>query len=64
VVFFLDDTSEDKGINTVEMNELAEKCDLALVNALKDSYPIVTEPALTLSRFAWPSLILSRVIRW
>jgi hypothetical protein len=44
VVFFLDDTSEDKGINTVEMNELAEKCDLALVNALKDSYPIVTEP--------------------
>jgi hypothetical protein len=44
IVFFLDDTSEDKGINTVEMNELAEKCDLALVNALKDSYPIVTEP--------------------
>lgn len=44
VVFYLDDTSEDKGINTVEMNELAEKCDLALVNALKDTYPIVTEP--------------------
>ena len=44
VVFFLDDTSENKGINTAEMNELAEKCDLALVNALKDSYQIVTEP--------------------
>ena len=44
VVFFLDDTSEDKGIDTVEMNELAEKCDLAVVNALKDRYTIVTEP--------------------
>jgi hypothetical protein len=28
----------------VEMNELAEKCDLALVNAIQDSYQIVTEP--------------------
>jgi len=44
VVFFLDDTSQYKGIDTAEMNELAQKCDLALVNALKDSYPIVTEP--------------------
>lgn len=44
VVFFLDDTSEYKGIDASEMNELAEKCNLALVNALKDKYPIVTEP--------------------
>jgi hypothetical protein len=44
VVFFLDDTSQYKGIDTAEMNELAQKCDLALVNALKDGYPIVTEP--------------------
>ena len=44
VVFFLDDTSQYKGIDTAEMNQLAQKCDLALVNALKDGYPIVTEP--------------------
>lgn len=44
IVFFLDDTSEYKGIDASEMNELAQKCNLALVNALKDSYPIVTEP--------------------
>ena len=44
VVFFLDDTSQYKGIDTAEMDELAKKCDLALVNALKDAYTIVTEP--------------------
>jgi hypothetical protein len=44
ITFFLDDTSEYKGIDAAEMNELAQKCDLALVNALKDGYPIVTEP--------------------
>jgi len=44
ITFFLDDTSEYKGIDPSEMNELAQKCDLAMVNALKDSYPIVTEP--------------------
>jgi len=44
VVFFLDDTAQYKGIDTAEMDELAKKCDLALVNALKDTYAIVTEP--------------------
>lgn len=44
ITFFLDDASEYKGIDPSEMNELAQKCDLAMVNALKDSYPIVTEP--------------------
>lgn len=44
ITFFLDDESEYKGIDPSEMNELAQKCDLALVNALKDSYPVVTEP--------------------
>jgi hypothetical protein len=44
ITFFLDDTSEYKGIDPSEMNELAQKCDLAMVNALKASYPIVTEP--------------------
>ena len=44
ITFFLDDTSEYKGIDPSEMNELAQKCNLALVDALKDGYPIVTEP--------------------
>jgi len=44
VVFFFDETSESKAIDTSELDDLAKKCDLALVNALKGSYPIVTEP--------------------
>jgi len=44
VVFFFDEASESKAIDTSELSELAEKCDLALVNALQGSYPIVTEP--------------------
>jgi hypothetical protein len=28
----------------VEMKELADSCNLAIVNALKDKYPIVSEP--------------------
>jgi hypothetical protein len=45
VVFFFDDTSEYKGIDTQELDEVAKEADLALVKALKDKYPIVTEPA-------------------
>lgn len=44
VVFFFDETSESKAIDTSELDDLAKLCDLALVNALKGSYPIVTEP--------------------
>ena len=44
VVFFFADTSEYKGIDTAELDEVAKSADLALVNALKDSYPIVTVP--------------------
>ena len=44
VVFFFDETSESKAIDTSELDEVARKCDLALVNALQGSYPIVTEP--------------------
>lgn len=43
VIFFLDEDSY-KGIDSSELNELAEKFDLAIVDALKGSYPIVTEP--------------------
>jgi len=44
VVFYLADDSEYKGIDPVEMKELADACNLAIVNALKDKYPIVSEP--------------------
>ena len=44
VVFFFAEDSEYKGINTSELNQLAEEFDLAIVDALQGSYPIVTEP--------------------
>ncbi len=44
VVFFFADDSKYKGIDASELNQLAEKFHLAMVNALKGSYPIVTEP--------------------
>ena len=44
VVFYLAEDSEYKGIDPVEMKELADACNLAIINALKDKYPIVTEP--------------------
>ncbi len=44
VVFFLADDSQYKGIETSELHQLAEQFDLAVVNALKGRYPIVTEP--------------------
>jgi Protein of unknown function (DUF3313) len=44
VTFFLDDNAEYKGIDTTELDALAKQCDLDFADALKDSYPIVTEP--------------------
>jgi hypothetical protein len=44
VVFFFADDSQYKGIDSSELNQLAEQFDLAIVNALKGTYPIVTEP--------------------
>jgi hypothetical protein len=44
VVFFFADDSQYKGIDSSELHQLAEQFDLATVNALKGSYPIVTEP--------------------
>jgi len=44
VTFYLADDSEYKGIDPVEMKELADACNLAMINALKDKYPIVAEP--------------------
>ncbi len=44
VVFFFADDSQYKGIDASELNQLAEQFHLAIVSALKGSYPIVTEP--------------------
>src|SRR5512137_1810672 len=44
VVFYFAPDSEDKGVDPVVMKELSDAFDLELVNALKDKYPIVTEP--------------------
>jgi hypothetical protein len=44
IVFYFAPDSEDKGIDPVVMKELSDSFNLELVNALKDKYPIVTEP--------------------
>ena len=45
VVFYFADDSEYKGIDPEFMKEMADKFNLALVEALKGSYPIVAQPA-------------------
>ncbi len=44
VIFFLSGESEYKGIDGNEMKELTDAFNLEIVNALKDKYPIVSEP--------------------
>jgi hypothetical protein len=44
VVFSFADDSEYKGIDPEQLKELSDACNLAIVNALKDKYPIVSEP--------------------
>jgi hypothetical protein len=44
VVFALADDSESKVINGDEMKKLGDACTLAIIDALKDKYPIVSEP--------------------
>jgi hypothetical protein len=44
VTFFFADESEKKDIDPVEMKALEDACNQQLVNTLKATYPIVTEP--------------------
>lgn len=44
VVFYFAEDSEYKGIDPVQLKELSDACNLAIVNALKDKYPLVSEP--------------------
>jgi len=51
VVFVLADDSESKIINGDEMKKLGDDCTLAIIDALKDKYPVVSEPGPDVLRF-------------
>lgn len=44
VVFYLNEGSDYKGIDPQVMKDLSDKFNLTVVNAIKDKYPIVTQP--------------------
>lgn len=44
IIFFFADDSENKGIDSYEMKELADKCNRQVFDVLNDSFPIVAEP--------------------
>lgn len=50
VIFFFADDSEYKGIDPVEMKELADGFNKAIVDAFKDKYPLVSEPGPDVAR--------------
>ena len=50
VVYFFANDSEYKGIDADELKTLSDAFNKALVDALKDSYPIVTEPGVDVVR--------------
>jgi hypothetical protein len=49
-VFYYADDSEDKGIDVAAMQELTDAFNQELINALKDKYPMVTEPGPDVAR--------------
>lgn len=51
VVFAFAEDSQSKKINGDEMKKLGDSCTLAVVNAIKDKYPIVSEPGPDVLRF-------------
>jgi len=50
VVFALAPDSSYKGINAIEMKKLADGASLALVNAIKEKYEVVSEPGPDVAR--------------
>jgi hypothetical protein len=64
VIFYFADDSENKGIDAQEMKELADACNLEVVNVLKDAYPIVADPGpdVLRLRFAITDLKQSRPV--
>lgn len=51
VVFYFDENSEDKGIDPDVMKRLADTFHKDLVDALKDTYPLVAEPGTGVVRY-------------
>jgi hypothetical protein len=49
-VFYYADDSEDKGIDLAATQELTDAFNQELINALKDKYPMVTEPGPDVAR--------------
>jgi hypothetical protein len=64
VIFFFADSSGYKGIDPQALKELADACDLQVVNVLKGTYPIVAEPGpdVVRIRFAITDLEQSRPV--
>ncbi len=64
VIFYFADDSENKGIDAQDMKELADACNLEVVNVLKVAYPIVAEPGpdVLRLRFAITDLKQSRPV--
>jgi len=64
VIFYFADDSENKGIDAQDMKELADACNLEIVNVLKDAYPIVADPGPDVMRlrFAITDLKQSRPV--
>ena len=50
VVFALSPDSKYKGIDADEMKQLADAASLAIVNAIKEKYPVVSEPGPDVAR--------------
>lgn len=50
VVFYFKQDAENLGIDPLEINELADKYDKAMVDALGEAYPLVSDPGLDVMR--------------
>ena len=50
VIFYLAPDSEDKGIDAEQMKELSDAFNQEIVNALKDKYPLVSDPGPDVAR--------------
>ena len=60
VLFALAEDSESKVINRDEMKKLGDACTLAILEALKDTYPIESEPGPAVLRFRFAIVDLKR----
>jgi len=64
VVFYLSPDSEDKGIDPDVMKDLADTFNLEMINAVKDKYPVVSQPGPDVMRirFALTGIRQSRPV--